>query len=70
MANRGTPALNTSDPKAWNSHAKFLELAPKMNDVELAVYFRLTVPTVRKWRRLPLGYQPKTGRRSGAGVDE
>lgn len=72
MALKGTAAFNTQDPEAWNSHARLIRASEAIqDDVQLAAMFRVSVPTVRKWRLLPLGYQPgKHGRRPSLIAEE
>ena len=56
MAQRGKDEFDVKNPRAWNAHARLLELAPLMNDVDLASHFKTTVQTVCKWKKLPLGF--------------
>lgn len=64
MARRATPAFDTVNPHAENSHARLLECAKVIrDDVQLAAMFRVSVPTVIKWKRLPLGHIPEFLRR-------
>lgn len=58
MAQQGTPAF---DPV---SHAELLRLrAEGKGEIWLANHFETSLPTIRKWLRLPVGYQPKVGGR-------
>ena len=70
MAQRGRAALDTANQDAPNSHAKFLKACEVIpDDIRLAVLFGISIPTVRKWRNLPLGYTPGLhGRRNKKGV--
>lgn len=59
MAVRGLQAFNTDDPSAPNSHAHLLiKAAEGLDEIALAHFFKVSLPTVRKWRSLPLGYKP------------
>lgn len=59
MATRALPAFDTKNHKAKNAHKRLLDASAVIDDdVQLAAMFGCSVPTVRKWRRLPLGYQP------------
>lgn len=66
MAVRGSQAFDTKDVAAPNSHARLLTLAADgWSDVALANEFGVSVPTVLKWKRLPIGYKPPRRGASG-----
>ena len=39
------------------THAELLRLSQVLSEVELAAKFGVSVPTIYKWKRLPVGYR-------------
>jgi len=54
MAVQGRIAFSDED------HAELLRLAPYLSDIELAAKFRVSLPTVTKYKKMPIGSPRKT----------
>lgn len=54
-----------------DEHAEIIRLAPVLSDVDLASRFRCSLPTIRKYKAIPIGAPlPKMGRpKAQAGED-
>lgn len=68
MAHKGRLLFDPAKAEDRDRHQKLLDLKAKdgWTDIQLAVYFGVSIPTVLAWLKRPVGYvaPPKTRRKA------
>lgn len=68
MAHKGRLLFDPAKPEDRSRHQKLLDLKAKekWSDIQIAVFFGVSIPTVLAWLKRPVGYVPPTKARRQA----